>query len=334
MVATQSPISARVSWPTSRSWSTAAVQLAGKTAAMLVKVERLSKDLSQVRLFHTSVTRAIASWPTWPGEPGFTGDFEDYVAATFPSSQAGDFAVLESGIVSEETYSQQGLYWEKSYHPIIKYVLDTYKPDLALVGYPGTDEFSHQFLGLVTKTLPNGEPNPAYDDVEVNGTPDGRVRQREGFIRRAYQGSDATMRLAQDRLARNDKHHGSRPRRRWQRRHDVRLIGPRIRAAVPRDRRQQGAGRPRLAVQATDVELPSRCRRDHRQGQGLLGRRSGADLSQPGRSRPGVSDTQVPPYQQVAAADEATTVAQIKAAYQALADPNDWTGDGAPRTGP
>jgi 2',3'-cyclic-nucleotide 2'-phosphodiesterase (5'-nucleotidase family) len=34
--------------------------------------------------------------------------------------------------------------------------------------------------------------------------------------------------------------------------------------------------------------------------------------------------------QQVAAADEATTVAQIKAAYEALTDPNDWTGDGAP----
>ena len=46
--------------------------LAGKTAGMLVKVETLNDDLSQVRLFHTSVTRAIASWPTWPGEPGYT----------------------------------------------------------------------------------------------------------------------------------------------------------------------------------------------------------------------------------------------------------------------
>ena len=146
--------------------------LNGKTAAMLVKVERLSRDLSQVRLFHTSVTRAIASWPTWPGEPGFTGNFEEYIAANFPSSQAGDFAVLEAGIVSEETYIEQGLYWEKSYHPIIKYVLDTYQPDLALVGYPVTDEVQHQFLGLVTKTLPGGAPNPAYDDVQVNGTPD------------------------------------------------------------------------------------------------------------------------------------------------------------------
>ena len=36
----------------------------GKTGAFLVKVERLASDLSQVRLFHTSVTRAIATWPT------------------------------------------------------------------------------------------------------------------------------------------------------------------------------------------------------------------------------------------------------------------------------
>ena len=83
--------------------------LNGKTGAMLIKVERLKGDLSKVRLFHTSVTRAIATWPNWEGEPGFTGTFEDFVAERFPSSQAGDFAVLEAGIVSEETYIEQGL---------------------------------------------------------------------------------------------------------------------------------------------------------------------------------------------------------------------------------
>ena len=35
-------------------------------------------------------------------------------------------------------------------------------------------------------------------------------------------------------------------------------------------------------------------------------------------------------FQQVAAADEAATVAMIKAAFLALTDPNDWTGDGQP----
>ena len=191
--------------------------LDGKTGAMLVKVERLAGDLSQVRLFHTSVTRAIATWPDWPGEPGFTGYFEDFVAERFPSSQAGDFAVLEAGIVREETYVEQGLYWETAYRPLIRYVLDTYRPDLALVGYPVTDEFQHQFLGLVTRRLPNGAANPAYDDVAVDGSRDGRVARAREFIQRAYEGADATMRLAQERL--------QRPRP-----HDVRVVRPRLRA--------------------------------------------------------------------------------------------------------
>ena len=178
--------------------------LEGKTAAFLVKVERLASDLSQVRLFHTSVTRANASWPNWPGEPGFTGSFEDFVAERFPSSQAGDFAVLEAGIVSEETYVEQGLYWETGHRPLIRYILDTYKPDLAMVGYPVTDEFQHQFLGLVTKRAAERRPEPRLR--RRPGQRDAR-RPRQaarGFIRRAYQGADATMRLAQDRLKDKD----------------------------------------------------------------------------------------------------------------------------------
>src|SRR3954453_16611752 len=177
--------------------------LDGKTGAFLLKVERLDSDLSHVRLFHTSVTRAIAIWPNWPGQDGYT-NFEDFVADRFPSSQAGDFAVLESGIVSEDTYVEQGEYWSKLYHPLIKYVLDTYKPDVALVGFPGTDEISHQFLGLVTKKLPNGARNPAYDDIEVNGTPDHRVKPREQYIEDAYAESDETMRLAQRHMHERD----------------------------------------------------------------------------------------------------------------------------------
>ena len=108
---------------------------------------------------------------------------------------AADFAIIESGIVSEETYVEQGLYWETGHQPMIRYVLKKYKPDLAMIGYPTTDEFQHQFLGLITPNLPNGAPNPAYDDVQVNGTPDGRVAQRTAFIQRAYRGADNTLAL-------------------------------------------------------------------------------------------------------------------------------------------
>ena len=286
--------------------------LNGKTGGMLIKVERLAGDLSEVRLFHTSVTRAIASWPTWPGEPGFTGTFEDYVAEEFPSSQAADFAVLEAGIVSEETYVEQGLYWSEAYHPLIKYVLDTYKPDLALVGAPTTDEFQHQFLGLVTKRLPNGAPNPAYDDVEVNGTPDDRVKEREAFIREAYQEADATMRLAQKHLRDRDlttfvsSDHGFAPQfaaiDASQVLVDLGLLSrPQTSNCRPATGETIGKAKACYAGGAVQIYL------------NLAGRDpAGGGL------------------QQVLAAEEAATVAQIKDAFLALEDPNDWTGDGNP----
>jgi hypothetical protein len=169
--------------------------LAGQTAGMLVKVEELTGDLSRVRLFHTSVSRAIASWPGF-SEPGFTGDFAEFLAQRFPTSTAADFAILEAGVTSEETYAQQGLYWSTGHWPMLEYVAKTYRPDLLMVGMPTTDEFQHQFLGLVSPSLPNGAANPAYDDVDLNGVPDGRVAAREGFIKAAYAESDETLTLA------------------------------------------------------------------------------------------------------------------------------------------
>ncbi len=284
--------------------------LNGLTAGMLVKVEELAGNLSKVRLFHTSVTRANASWVGW-SEPGFTGDFAEYVAQKFPTATAADFAILEAGIVSEETYVEQGLYWETGHHPLIKYILRKYKPDLVMAGYPTTDEFQHQFLGLVTKTLPNGQPNPAYDDVQVNGTPDGRVKQRSAFLRRAYEGADDTLGLVQS-LMRSDAS-----------------------TFVASD---HGFAPQFLAVDASKVLVDL----------GLLSR------PQTSNCRPATGETigkakacwaggtvQIylnlagrdpvnPDFKQVAAADEASTVAQIKAAFLALSDPNDWTGDAQP----
>lgn len=285
--------------------------LAGKTAGMLVKVEELTPDLSRVRLFHTSVTRAIASWPSWPGEPGFTGDFDEYVAQRFPVSTAADFAILEAGIVSEETYVEQGLYWETGHHPLIRYIIQRYQPDLVMVGYPATDEFQHQFLGLITPTLPNGAPNPAYDDVQVNGTPDGRVAQRSAFIRRAYQGADATLALVQS------------------------LMPRRTPTFVASD---HGFAPQFLAIDASkvlvDLGLLSRpqtsnCRPATGEtiGKAKACWAGGAVqiyLNLAGRDPAGGG------FQQVAATDEAAVVAQIKAAFEALHDPNDWTGDGQP----
>lgn len=286
--------------------------LAGLTAGFLIKVEELTPDLSQVRLFHTSVTRANASWVGW-SEPGFTGDFAEYVAQNFPTSTAGDFAILEAGIVSEETYVEQGLYWETGHYPLISYILGKYQPDLVLVGYPVTDEFQHQFLGLVTDLLPNGEPNPAFDDVQVNGIPDGRFYERAGFIERAYKGADATLGLVKSLMSQN------------------------INIFVSSD---HGFAPQFLAIDASKVLVDlgllskpqtSNCRPATGEtiGKAKACWAGGAVqiyLNLAGRDPAGGG------FLQVAAADEASTVATIKAAFEALSDPNDWTGDGQPES--
>ena len=284
----------------------------GLTAGMLVKVEVLSPDLSKVRLFHTSVSRAIASWPTWPGEPGFTGDFAEYLAQTFPTSTAADFAVLEAGVVSEETYVQQGLYWSTGHTPMLEYVLDKYQPDLLLAGVPTTDEFSHQFMGLVSPTLPNGAANPAYDDVFVDGSKDGRVAQREGFIRAAYQEADAFLTKARSLMGKDpttfvSSDHGFAPQflaiDASQPLVDLGLLSrPQTANCRPAVGETIGKAKACWAGGALQIYLN-------------LAGRDPANPSFPQQVQPG---------------EVSATVANIKAKYLALSDPNDWTGDGQP----
>lgn len=284
--------------------------LDGRTAGFLVKVETLTPDLKQVRLFHTSVTRAIATWPSWKGERGFT-DFAEYLAVKFPTSTAADFAVVEAGLVSEDTYVEQGLAWSKAHLPMLKYVAKKHRPDLLLVGYPVTDEFSHQFLGLVTKRLPNGDRNPAYDDVNLDHKADGRVKAREGYLRTAYQGADATLKLARS------------------------LVGSNPTTFVGSD---HGFAPQFLAIDASKVLVDlgllshpqtSNCRLASGETIGKAkacwaGGTVQIYLNLAGRDPAGGE------LQQVAAADQAATVEQIKAAFLALKDTQDWSGDGKP----
>lgn len=169
---------------------------AGQTAGFYVKVIDLTPDLSRFRLYFTSVTRINASFNALG--PEGSAAFEETLARDFPTATAADYAPLEAGLVDEETYVEQGLFWENAHHRILEYILTQAQPDteVLFLGYPVTDEFSHQFLALITPTAPDGSPNPVYDDVDRDGVPDGRVAIREGFIRRAYQGADATLSLA------------------------------------------------------------------------------------------------------------------------------------------
>ena len=285
--------------------------LDGKTAGFLVKVERLSGDLKEVRLFHTSVARAIATWPKWPGATGFTGDFEEYVAQRFPSSTAADFAVLEAGVVSEETYVEQGLYWEKLMRPLTRYIIKTYQPDLVLAGYPTTDEFSAPV------------PRPGHQAVDQREAQPG-VRRRAGQRHarttgwRSAAASSARRTPAPTTSSPSPEAAAARD--------DVRLLRPRLRPAVRRRRRQLGAGRSSACCPSrrppTAARRPAR-RSARRRPAGPAERCRSTSTSQ-GRDPAGGG------LQQVAAADEASTVAAIKAAFLGVVDPNDWTGDGSP----
>lgn len=289
--------------------------LDGRTAGLLLKVEELTRDLSRVRLYHTAVSRVRASWPTWPGEAGFTGDFAEYASQSFPTAIAADPAVLEAGIVTEETYVEQGMYWETGHHPLIRYILTRHQPDLAMIGYPTTEEFQREFLGLITPTLPNGASNPAYDDAQVDGTPDLRASQRTGFIWRAYRGAESTLELVTS------------------------LMPAGSSTFVSSD---HGMAPQFLAIDASRVLVDlgllskpqtSNCRPPVGETIGkAIACWSGGTLqvylNLAGR------DPVTPGLSQVAATDEADTVARIKAALLALADPSDWTGDGQPEEWP
>ena len=171
---------------------------AGRTGGFLMKLIDLAPDLSKFRLYFTSVQRANATY----NKLGAAGSaaFEETLNRDFPTSTAADFAPLEAGIVDEDTYVEQGLKWEDAHLAYLRYIINTLgvKPDLLMLGYPGTDEFSHQFMGLVTPTDMEGNPNPYFDDLTNDDVPDGRVAVREGYIRSAYHQADETLALGRE----------------------------------------------------------------------------------------------------------------------------------------
>jgi 2',3'-cyclic-nucleotide 2'-phosphodiesterase (5'-nucleotidase family)/predicted AlkP superfamily phosphohydrolase/phosphomutase len=189
-------------------WADAKVALvgprAGQTAGFYMKAIEIAPDLSKFRVYFTSVARVNATYNAL-GSAG-SAAFEETLARDFPTSTAADFAPLEAGIVDEETYVEQGLMWKDAHWAYLHYIFETLgvHADLLLLGTPVTDEFSHQFMGLVTPTDIDGNPNPFYDDVTNDDVPDGRVDEREGFIRSAYQEADETLALGRELMGETD----------------------------------------------------------------------------------------------------------------------------------
>jgi 2',3'-cyclic-nucleotide 2'-phosphodiesterase (5'-nucleotidase family)/predicted AlkP superfamily phosphohydrolase/phosphomutase len=189
---------------------------AGQKAGFYLKAIEIEPDLSKFRVYFTSITRANATYNALG--PISSQAFEETLNASFPTSTAADFAPLEAGIVDEDTYVEQGQFWADAHWAYLRYILGSdpvptvgggtipglgVQPDLLMAGNPVTDEFSHQFMGLVTPTDIDGNPNPYFDDLTNDGVPDGRVEEREGYIAGAYHEADATLGLARTLMGSN-----------------------------------------------------------------------------------------------------------------------------------
>ncbi|MGH2735596.1 MAG: alkaline phosphatase family protein, partial [Actinomycetota bacterium] len=138
-------------------WANVKVELtggrAGQTAGFYLKAIEIAPDLEQFRVYFTSIARANATFNgcTYAPDCATPLGFEEELNSLFPSSTAGDFAPLEAGIIDEDTYVEQGLMWKDAHWAYLNYIMEDLgvEPDLLLVGNPVTDEFQHQFMGLI-----------------------------------------------------------------------------------------------------------------------------------------------------------------------------------------
>src|SRR5262249_6957620 len=188
---------------------------AGQTAGFytkLINLDTTGSSITGFKLYFTSVERVIATCSTaaCAALPG--GNLENYLADNLPTAVSADFAPEEAGIIDEDTYIPQGRDLEAAHGDAgLHFILHDLQPhtDLALVGYPLTDEVSHQFMGLVTPKDPDGSPNPCYDatpkfdDVECTPNTANRVAIREGYIRSAYAEADAKLAEARELMGGN-----------------------------------------------------------------------------------------------------------------------------------
>ena len=174
---------------------------AGESAGFYVDVTNLASDLSSFGLYFTSVTRpnahcATAACAALPaGAPG-EDRLAKYIADNLPPAIFGDFAPEEAGLIDEDTWFGQTVGLNQTYDlAVFDYVLNDLQPgtEVLLAGSDQTDEVSHQILGLLTPTAPDGSANPYYDRVAGSGPRDNRLAQREGYLRGAYRSADARL---------------------------------------------------------------------------------------------------------------------------------------------
>jgi 2',3'-cyclic-nucleotide 2'-phosphodiesterase (5'-nucleotidase family)/predicted AlkP superfamily phosphohydrolase/phosphomutase len=180
-------------------------EMEGLTAGFYLKLVNLNDDASEFRLYATGTARADATYHECDYAPGCAqpSGFAETIAADYPSATGSDYFPLQNGLIDEATYVEQGLLNIEASQAYLTFILDELglQPDLLMVGAPVTDEFTHQFLGLVTASGPGGMTNPRYDDADNDGMADGLVETREGYIAESYAATDALLGTATSLLA-------------------------------------------------------------------------------------------------------------------------------------
>jgi 2',3'-cyclic-nucleotide 2'-phosphodiesterase (5'-nucleotidase family)/predicted AlkP superfamily phosphohydrolase/phosphomutase len=280
---------------------------AGETAGFYADVTTLAPDLSSFGLYFTSVTRpnahcATAACNALPAGAAGEDKLAKYIADNLPPAIFGDFAPEEAGLIDEDTWFAQTVGLNQAYDlAVFNYVLKRLQPgtDVLLAGTDQTDEVSHQILGLLTPTAPDGSANPYYDRVAGSGPRDHRLAQREGYLRGAYRSADARLGLVRsilknpDILASSD--HGFAPQ--WSA-VDAPLV---LKQLGLQDVEQTGNCRP-AAGSAAGATIAKAC---------WAGATAAIYLDLKGRNPDGVLDP----------AQYRATVDKIVAAYQNLRDP-------------
>jgi len=175
---------------------------AGQSAGFYVKLMSGGQNLSNFKLYFTSVTRVQATCGTAACKAlpaGGTGEnpLEKYIADNLPPAISDDFAPEEAHVIDEDTYMQQARDLTFTYeNAVSQFVLSTLQPDTQLVmaGSPEPDAVQHMFLGLITPTV-FGRTNPYYDDSNYDGIKDKRADIRENYIRSVYVANDDRLGL-------------------------------------------------------------------------------------------------------------------------------------------
>ena len=172
-------------------------EMDGLTAGFYLHLADLSADAAQLRLYATSISRATATYAGCDYAPNCADPdgFAETIAADLPSAVGSDFLPQQNGLIDESTYVEQGLLNLAASEAYLDFIISDLgvTPDLLMVGSPVPDEFTHQFLALITESGPGGSVNPRFDDANNDGVADGLVDTRRGYIQQAYANTDALL---------------------------------------------------------------------------------------------------------------------------------------------